>query len=219
MTIIYLSPHYDDAVLSCGGLIWTQVHNGEDVEIWTVCGAPGELTHRAQVTHKLMGMDGRSPVEMIMARQAEDEAAMNVLGIKKFLWLHNHDDIYKTNSESILLPTINSGDQVIVPMGIRHPDHKNVRRAAELAGVQRISYYIEVPYCWRYRDEVNIALISTVWGIFRPPMPPEALERWQMAAACYTSQIPMLFGDTRTLRAEISGYFLRRSFALYSKPV
>ena len=34
---IYLSPHFDDAVLSCGGMIWEQVHSGETVEIWTLC--------------------------------------------------------------------------------------------------------------------------------------------------------------------------------------
>ena len=29
MRWIYLSPHFDDAVLSCGGLIWEQTHSGD----------------------------------------------------------------------------------------------------------------------------------------------------------------------------------------------
>jgi len=36
---IYLSPHLDDAVLSCGGIIWQQVQSGHQVEIWTICAA------------------------------------------------------------------------------------------------------------------------------------------------------------------------------------
>jgi len=36
MRWIYLSPHFDDAVLSCGGLIFDQTCGGTAVEIWTV---------------------------------------------------------------------------------------------------------------------------------------------------------------------------------------
>ncbi len=36
MRWIYISPHFDDAVLSCGGLIWEQTHSGIPVEIWTI---------------------------------------------------------------------------------------------------------------------------------------------------------------------------------------
>ena len=48
---IYLSPHFDDAVLSCGWLIWQQAQAGQRVEIWTVCAGeipPGPLTPFAQ---------------------------------------------------------------------------------------------------------------------------------------------------------------------------
>ncbi len=34
---IYLSPHLDDAALSCGGLIWEQTRAGEQASIWTIC--------------------------------------------------------------------------------------------------------------------------------------------------------------------------------------
>ena len=43
MLWIYLSPHFDDVALSCGGLVWEQVQAGDSVSIWTVCSgnAPG----------------------------------------------------------------------------------------------------------------------------------------------------------------------------------
>jgi len=49
MRWIYISPHFDDAVLSCGGLIWEQTHKGITVEIWTVCA--GDAHGAAAVRH------------------------------------------------------------------------------------------------------------------------------------------------------------------------
>ena len=54
MTWIYLSPHLDDAALSCGGLIAHQALAGEAVEIWTICAGdppPGPLSPFAEELH------------------------------------------------------------------------------------------------------------------------------------------------------------------------
>lgn len=34
---IYLSPHFDDVALSCGGLVWEQAQGGAQASIWTIC--------------------------------------------------------------------------------------------------------------------------------------------------------------------------------------
>ena len=63
---IYLSPHLDDAVLSCGGLIWEQVQLGERVEIWTIFAGdpPAEmLTPFAEELHTRWGC-GLNAVEI-----------------------------------------------------------------------------------------------------------------------------------------------------------
>ena len=76
MAWIYLSPHFDDAVLSCGGLIWEQVRRGERVEIWTVCAGaipPGPLSPFAAELHARWGT-GMASVEARRA-EAEREAA------------------------------------------------------------------------------------------------------------------------------------------------
>jgi LmbE family N-acetylglucosaminyl deacetylase len=47
MRWIYLSPHFDDAVLSCGGLIFEQARQGIPIEIWTIFAGnppPGPLS-------------------------------------------------------------------------------------------------------------------------------------------------------------------------------
>ena len=35
MKIIYFSPHLDDAIFSCGGIIAHQVNEGKEVAVWT----------------------------------------------------------------------------------------------------------------------------------------------------------------------------------------
>ncbi len=76
---IYLSPHFDDAVLSCGGLIWQQAQSGQRVEIWTVCAGeipPGPLTPFAGELHARWG----TGVGSVARRGLEDEAACAAVG-------------------------------------------------------------------------------------------------------------------------------------------
>jgi LmbE family N-acetylglucosaminyl deacetylase len=76
---IYLSPHFDDAILSCGGLIWQQAQAGQRVEVWTVCAGdipPGPLPPFAQQLHARWG----TGLGSVTARRAEDEAACRAVG-------------------------------------------------------------------------------------------------------------------------------------------
>jgi LmbE family N-acetylglucosaminyl deacetylase len=77
---IYLSPHIDDAALSCGGAIHQQVQAGEGVLVITVCAAPPEpgqpLSAFARGLHEHWG----NAANMVPVRQAEDRAAIGLLG-------------------------------------------------------------------------------------------------------------------------------------------
>ncbi len=77
---IYLSPHYDDASLSCGGAIHQQVQAGASVLVITVFAAPpmpGEpLSPFAEAMHRRWG----TPEDVIATRQLEDQASMEILG-------------------------------------------------------------------------------------------------------------------------------------------
>jgi LmbE family N-acetylglucosaminyl deacetylase len=79
---IYLSPHYDDAALSCGGAIQQQVRAGQSVLVITLCAAapPADqpLSPFAQELHKAWG----DFAGMVATRRAEDEAAMRILGVE-----------------------------------------------------------------------------------------------------------------------------------------
>lgn len=71
---IYFSPHFDDAVLSCGGLIAHQTRQGHTVEIWTLCG--GDLP-RGPYTAFVEELHARweTAENAVVLRRAEDRLA------------------------------------------------------------------------------------------------------------------------------------------------
>lgn len=91
---IYLSPHYDDASLSCGGSIHRHTQAGQAALVITICAAPppsGEpLSPFAELLHRAWG----SPTDVIATRQAEDRASLEILGAD-YLRLNFNDCIYR----------------------------------------------------------------------------------------------------------------------------
>ncbi len=78
MNWIYLSPHLDDAALSCGGLIWEQAQSGEAVSIWTLCaGEPpaGPLSPFAETLHARW----QTGSQTLIQRRQEDITACQAL--------------------------------------------------------------------------------------------------------------------------------------------
>ncbi len=79
MDWIYLSPHFDDAVFSCGGLLWEQVQAGDTVQIWTVCAGeplPGAFSRFAQLHH----LRWESGEQAVAQRKLEDQLACRRVG-------------------------------------------------------------------------------------------------------------------------------------------
>lgn len=90
---IYLSPHLDDAALSCGGRIARQTADGEEVLVVTVfAGDPDleRLSPFARILHQIWG----DPPAPIAERREEDRAAMRRLGAS-FVHLGFLDAIYR----------------------------------------------------------------------------------------------------------------------------
>jgi LmbE family N-acetylglucosaminyl deacetylase len=91
---VYLSPHLDDAVLSCGGAIHQQVMAGRCPLVVTLfAGRPSanvDLSDFAQSLHARW----RDSADLIATRWAEDQAALTVLGAD-YLRLNYPDCIYR----------------------------------------------------------------------------------------------------------------------------
>jgi LmbE family N-acetylglucosaminyl deacetylase len=91
---IYLSPHLDDVVLSCGGRIWQQAQAGERVLVVTVfAGAPAPDAPLSPFARELHARWGYL-ADAMARRQEEDLTAVALLGAKAIHWPYT-DCIYR----------------------------------------------------------------------------------------------------------------------------
>jgi LmbE family N-acetylglucosaminyl deacetylase len=103
MKHVYLSPHLDDAVMSCGGIIHRQTSNGEQVQVITIFageyqdGAPSPF---ALVQHGYWG----NPPRPMPLRRAEDTAALMLLGADAW-YLDYLDAVYRASPDGEWLYT------------------------------------------------------------------------------------------------------------------
>lgn len=230
MTWIYLSPHLDDVVLSCGAWIWQQVQSGELVEIWTICaGDPpaGPLTPFAAELHARWQTGPQAAAE----RRAEDCTACACLGAAArhfdlpdciyrrlpdgsaviggeadlFAALHPAEAPVAAEWAVQLRRLVPAGAQVVCPLTLGgHRDHRLVRAAAEQSGL-RLAYYADYPYA--VRPEVNLsAYVRPEWVVEPHPASPAGLAAWQDAVAAYRSQISTFWAGEAAMRAALADY-------------
>lgn len=84
---VYFQPHFDDAVLSCGGSIGLQTATGNRVVVVTVFGGiPAEGARISPFAARTLQQTGLStnPAEGVRQRRAEDQAAVESLGADVF---------------------------------------------------------------------------------------------------------------------------------------
>ena len=94
---IFLSPHFDDVVYSCGGTIGVQVNTGLHPLVITVfAGIPSpttEMSPFAAQVHREMGFR-QNPQIAVTTRREEDARALGYLQAD-YLWLDYLDAIYR----------------------------------------------------------------------------------------------------------------------------
>ncbi len=230
MLWVYLSPHLDDAVLSCGGLIWQQTQSGERVEIWTLCaGDPpnAPLSPFAESLHARWQTDLNAPDH----RRAEDLTSCALVGALARHW-PLPDCIYRRDAqgrylyaseEAIFGPVhpaeegliedlaaqlrreIPAQAQVIAPLTIGlHADHRLARAAAQR--LQRsLWYYPDYPYVLSRPEHLGL-LLSADWSSQVFPLSAAAITRWAQATAAHVSQISTFWPDQDAIHPALLGY-------------
>jgi LmbE family N-acetylglucosaminyl deacetylase len=233
---VYLSPHLDDAALSCGGMIHRQTRAGERVIVATICAGdppPGPLSEFAQSLHQRW----QTPAEAVAARRAEDLAALAVLGAEAVHFpipdciyridsavgqhLYASEDslfgelhpleaalIQQTAAEISRLLSGLGPSRLYAPLGIgRHVDHQLTRRAAEAAGSVS-AYFEDYPYAAR-------APVSAP-GASRRALAPEVIPLAEAdlaakvrAIAAYASQIGSFWSDPVAMEAAVREFARR----------
>ncbi len=230
---IFLSPHFDDVVLSVGGLVWELGKLGDRVEIWTICaGEPlpdKPLTDYAQLVHMIWEL---SEQDVPLIRSKEDAACCKVLGANYHRYnvpdciyryhpgtdeamIHVPDDINTPlePEESYLIPPVTDflrknlpeGCELVVPLSIgNHRDHVLTRRAAERLGFS-VWHYVDYPYV--LRGQYNLAeWIPAGAEQFALQVSRRGLKAWRNGFACHRSQIILLFPSEATMRRKLGAY-------------
>lgn len=230
--IVYLSAHLDDAVYSCGGLIWEQVQSGKKVEIWTICaGKPPKnlkLGKQAIIAHKRWGTD----IHTVKLRIKEDQKSCEILGVASF-YFNILDGIYRQreNKTALLqeardftdsmpnsqLTIVNDivkqiyemigSEEIIffVPLALgRHIDHQLTRAIADQLAVEK-QYYPDYPYMRWASDELD-ELIPDGFSDVNYPVSDKALEKWIESIVAHKSQFDDHFKDAQDIIEAMQSY-------------
>ena len=236
--VMYLSPHLDDAVLSCGGLIHRQTNSGTAVLVVTVfAGAPSgsELSDFAAA----LQADWGHLSDPVSVRRQEDEQATRLLGAAH-LHLDYPDAVYRSDDNSFLylcdealFGTPHPSDFKLIsqiteditevhspleatlyaPLAVGgHVDHQLLRDAT-LTMYRRsyeVIFYEDYPYV-----EVPGALTRELAriGIGRWTEEVAELDEQDLALktdaiAAYKSQMATVFGGAKTMAQRVRDYAL-----------
>jgi len=120
---IFLSPHFDDVVYSCGGTLGVQLSSGLRPLVITVFGgfpsANTQLSPLAVQIHRDMGISPSQGIDAaVEERRKEDAAALDYLQVD-YLWLDYPDAIYRgspayyTTKEQLIGGDVNNADLAI----------------------------------------------------------------------------------------------------------
>jgi LmbE family N-acetylglucosaminyl deacetylase len=96
---VFLSPHLDDAVLSCGGLIRQLIKMNEKVLVVTIfAGNPGPIDAPSDLISRIHSLYGDQK-DIVQVRRKEDELSIGSLGAD-FLHLDFPDCIYRRDEQT-----------------------------------------------------------------------------------------------------------------------
>jgi LmbE family N-acetylglucosaminyl deacetylase len=236
MRWVYLSPHFDDVVLSCGGIVWEQVQAGEVVEIWTICAGAPDVSEPLSDFAKQLHERWQTGLEAVEIRRREDEAAGRVLGARLRYWnlpdciyrrlptgqwlVNGEEDLWQPvhpQEEGVIaqmarwmLKGLAYGVKLVCPLTLgNHVDHRLVRTAAEQV-VQQLGqplwFYSDYPYAVRAPAELQDK-VSSDWQKECWQVTPAALMAWQEAVASHVSQLSTFWGGLDEMRSALETYW------------
>ncbi len=229
---LYLSPHLDDAALSCGGQIAQATRRGARVLIVTVMAGdpPADAAN-----DYIAGLHARWELgrDAAAQRRAEDLAACALLGADA-LHLDAPDCIYRLDPATGaplyvsdadifgeihpaeaplaaliagLLAGLPAATQIYAPLTVgHHVDHLLVRAAAEQVWGGALRYYEDYPYV-QQPGKLEAALMDARgWRATVIPLDADALDAKCAAIRAFRSQISTFFADRADLEAQVRGY-------------
>jgi LmbE family N-acetylglucosaminyl deacetylase len=238
LDLLVLSPHLDDAALSCGGTLAARARRGERIVIATLFAADEPETPPSRLAANLARWWGLAPGTIMRARREEDLAACRILGVGA----HHHalpEAPYRSDPETgaLLYPRLGqlfprrppvepataaaldaalaalpAAREVWLPLGVgRHVDHQLLRAAAERRLPAPRRYYEEYPYAaWSRLGVWRLTRPRSAWRHEIVPLAPEEFAARLAAIGCYASQLRALFGGADQLERKLRRHVRRR---------
>jgi LmbE family N-acetylglucosaminyl deacetylase len=234
--LIFLSPHPDDAVLSCGGWIYQLVQDGERPIVITIFGgdAPADVPRSdfARTLQERWQMDDDAPAR----RRDEDRAACDRLGCY-LIHLPFADAVYRADEhgqpwyplEEAIFGAIREESivdrvaevlrarvervfnaRLVVPLTAgKHVDHVITRLAAERLNVDLI-YYEDYPYAEQPERMTHVWGRATgaeaEWASKSIELSEDALHAKIEAFLQHRSQISTFYRDDEEVRQRMRAY-------------
>lgn len=222
---LYLSPHFDDVALSCGGQIFRHTAIGDSVLVVTVTAAEppgGQPSTTVESLHRRWAdsLGGAAPASLVAQRQAEDVAALAVLRAD-VLHLSFLDCIYRLDEAGAPLypgPTdmfgathladavavealaaalaeLPSAGQVYLPLGVGGHVDHLLTRRAGERVFAEVTYYEDYPYTMEP-------------GALATALPPAERGNWQAEAMWLTEMaLASKIEAVAAYRSQLSSFF------------
>lgn len=236
MQWIFLSPHFDDIALSCGGLVWECSAAGEPASVWTVCaGKPPqrEFSDYAKLHHERW----ETGTQAVEHRREEDRASCEIMhashryfnipdciyrprrkniphyytsGIDIFGAVHPAERKNLVNRLSqLFIREFPPGTQIVCPLTLgNHVDHQITRLAAERAARHLgVSLLYYADYPYAAQQPEQIASYQHQgWECVHFKISQGGLEAWYASISAYHTQISTFWADLENLRKDIWAY-------------
>jgi LmbE family N-acetylglucosaminyl deacetylase len=243
---VYLSPHLDDAALSCGGAIARHANGGARVLVVTLCtGTPppnAPLSKFAQDHHVMWGF---TPELAMAERQREDDLALERLDADTYRAglldaIYRMPEVYTDNDKLFGTPAADdsllySTRQLIAalyrrtpratfyaPLGVgNHVDHQIVHTAAREGAGTVVAFYEDFPYMlWPGAFEQRMRALGQRFVASTIDID-ATLTRKIGAIGAYVSQLSSLFDEPAAMARTISDYAenLRPEIGTYGERV
>lgn len=191
--VVVLSPHLDDAVLSCGQHIWKWRQEGKKILIVTLFTKHTGYQYLPRYTKEYLKISGfKTGDDFGIARIIEDTEAMKTLGVEWAHWglldagfrIDKNKKAYYPTKENLLSAKIRINDKKLIlliknklqkinsklfllPYNVgAHVDHLIVKKAGEKTKVKKL-YYLESPYLWQGKNFFTILKIFKKIKSFR----------------------------------------------------
>jgi len=228
---VYLSPHLDDAALSCGGAIARHANDGARVLVVTLCTAApppaGPFSDFANAVHQSWGLD---PAEVVSTRLREDDLALARLDADTYRAglldaIYRRPDAYDSRDALFGTPApddalLYSTRQLIAavrsrvplatfyaPLGVgNHVDHQIIYAAARDAAGGGMAFYEDFPYTlWAGAFEQRMRALSQPFIASIIDID-TTLTRKIGAISAYASQLSSLFEEPAELARIVGDY-------------